>query len=51
MIGIEELRLPRNVIAHMNFPSKTEMKRIDVFYEDCLNLIALANTKVDLKIP
>jgi len=51
MIGIEELRLPRNIIAHMNFPSKTDVKRIDVFYEDCLNLMAILKTKLDLKIP
>ncbi len=51
MLGIEELRLPRNLIAHMNFPSNTDMKRIDVFYDDCGNLIALVKTKVDLIIP
>jgi len=51
MLGIEELRLPRNVVAHMNFPSGTDKKRIDVFYEDCLNLVALVESKVGLKIP
>ena len=51
IFGIEELRLPRNVIAHMNFPSRTDKKRIDVFYEDCLNLVALVESKVELKIP
>ncbi|MGH7595566.1 MAG: hypothetical protein ACREOI_04400 [bacterium] len=51
MLGIEELRLPRNVVAHMNFPSSTDKKRIDVFYEDCLTLVALVESKVELKIP
>lgn len=51
MIGIEELRLPRNVVAHMNFPSQTDKKRIDVFYDDCLSLIALIQNKIGLAIP
>jgi hypothetical protein len=51
ILGIEELRLPRNVVAHMNFPSSTDKKRIDVFYEDCLNLVTLVESKVELKIP
>jgi hypothetical protein len=51
MLGIEELRLPRNVVAHMNFPSSTDKKRIDVFYEDYLNLVTLVQSKIGLKIP
>ncbi len=51
IIGIEELRLPRNVVAHMNFPTKTDMKRIDVFYDDCLYLITLVQNRIELKIP
>ena len=51
LIGIEELRLPRNVVAHMNFPSKTDIKRIDVFYEDCISLVTHVQTKIALKIP
>jgi len=51
IIGIEELRLPRNIIAHMNFPSQTDKKRIDVFYDDCLSLVTLVQNKVGLKIP
>jgi hypothetical protein len=52
MLGIEELRLPRNVIAHMNFPSVTDIKRIDVFYDDCLNLVTIVQSKkVTLVIP
>jgi hypothetical protein len=51
MLGIEDLRLPRNVVAHMNFPTDTDIKRIDVFYEDCLKLVPLVQTKVPLIIP
>lgn len=51
ILGIEELRLPRNVVAHMNFPSKTDMKRIDVFYDDCLHLVTLVQAKLTLNIP
>ncbi len=51
MLGIEDLRLPRNVIAHMNFPTANDVKRIDVFYEDCLKLMSLVETKLSLLIP
>jgi hypothetical protein len=51
MVGVEELRLPRNVVAHMNFPSKTDIRRIDVFYDDCLILLTLVQEKTILKIP
>jgi hypothetical protein len=51
ILGIEELRLPRNVMAHMNFPSRTDIKPIDVFYEDCSNLLGLIQTKLTLNIP
>lgn len=51
MIGIEDLRLPRNVIAHMNFPSRTDVKRIDVFFEDCQSLVRLVQNRVALEIP
>jgi len=51
IVGIEELRLPRNVVAHMNFPSTTDVKRIDVFHDDCLSLLSLVQNKIPLKIP
>jgi hypothetical protein len=31
---IEQVRLPRNVVGHMNWPSATDRQRIDVFYAD-----------------
>jgi hypothetical protein len=49
--GIEELRLPRNMVAHMNFPSATDVKRIDVFHADCLSLLTTVQSKIPLKIP
>lgn len=36
---IEQLRLPRNIVCHMNFPNPTDRKRIDVFWFDCKSLI------------
>ncbi len=51
LVGIEDIRLPRNVIAHMNFPSKIDMNRIDVFHEDCLKLIENLNKQGILVIP
>ncbi len=37
---IEQLRLPRNIVGHMNWPSATDRQRIDVFFSD---IHALAN--------
>lgn len=54
MARIEQIRLPRNVVAHMNWPNVTDRKRIDVFYEDLLVLAtSLPNLgiKVSLAIP
>ncbi|OGO38034.1 MAG: hypothetical protein A2Z03_04075 [Chloroflexi bacterium RBG_16_56_8] len=51
LVGVEELRLPRNVVAHMNFPNNLEIKRIDSFYNDCQKLIGQVQSKVDIRIP
>lgn len=51
IVGIEDIRLPRNVIAHMNFPNKTDEKRIAVFYDDCMNLIDQVKIKLKILIP
>lgn len=50
---IEQLQLPRNVIAHMNFPNNIDRKRIDVFYSDFKALFTSIqqNSKITLKIP
>ena len=48
---IEQLRLPRNVVAHMNFPSRTDQKRIDVFFEDSKVLVANLPKSLPLLVP
>lgn len=36
---IAQLRLPRNIVGHMNYPSGVDRKRIDVFYSDIRALV------------
>lgn len=48
---IEDLRLPRNVVAHMNFPNKIDRQRIDVIYKDFKALIEDIERKVTLQVP
>lgn len=49
---IEQVRLPRNVVGHMNWPSATDRQRIDVFYADVQHLMnQLAGSGLNLKIP
>jgi len=48
---IETLRLPRNIVAHMNFPDNTDKIRIDVLYEDFQKLFFHVSSQVDLQIP
>ena len=52
IVGLESLRLPRNVVGHMNYPGRNDQKRIDVFYEDCKKLVAqIAASGLPLVIP
>lgn len=53
IVELELIRLPRNVVAHMNFPSKTDRQRIDILYEDLKMLInsIQCQSKVILQIP
>ncbi len=51
MVLIEDLRLPRNVVAHMNFPTATDISRIDVCFNDCSTLLPLVQKKIALIIP
>jgi hypothetical protein len=48
---IEQIRLPRNVVAHMNWPSDTDRKRIDVLYEDVLALVKTLSGTLSFLIP
>jgi len=41
---IEAIRLPRNIIAHMNFPGKTDQQRIGIFYNDVVALAVSLQT-------
>ncbi len=53
LVKLESLRLPRNVVAHMNFPDATDRKRIDVAYRDFLALMnSLAgHSSIKLLVP
>lgn len=52
LVKIETIRLPRNVVGHMNFPTDTDRKRIDVLYEDVKALVdKLAADGIALIIP
>lgn len=53
ILKIETLRLPRNVVAHMNFPNRIDRQRIGTIYEDFKALIAFIQqrTRVVLQIP
>ncbi len=48
---LEQIRLPRNVVAHMNWPSETDRKRIDVLYDDVQTLLSAVSTTVALANP
>jgi hypothetical protein len=48
---IEQLRLPRNVVAHMNWPSTTDRKRIQVFHADVKALVDSVSSRVTISIP
>lgn len=37
---VEGVRLPRNVVAHMNYPSETDVRRIDTLYDDFSTLVS-----------
>ena len=49
---IEQIRLPRNIVGHMNWPSRTDRQRIDVFYSDLHALVKhLVLSGLSLAIP
>lgn len=56
IVKLEQLRLPRNIVGHMNFPREADRALIDEIYSDCRALIrALQNLEdsglLALKIP
>lgn len=48
---IEQVRLPRNVVGHMNFPSANDRKRIEVLDADLRELAGLLSGKIALQVP
>ena len=50
---IEQIRIPRNIVGHMNWLSTVDRTRIDVFYADIQHLIArlATDTTLTLTIP
>ena len=49
---IEQVRLPRNIVGHMNWLSMTDRQRIDVFHADVQHLIQhLASAGASLIVP
>lgn len=51
MARIEQIRLPRNVVAHMNWPNQTDRQRIDVFYNDVRSLVGHLGGTLQLSSP
>lgn len=48
---IEQVRLPRNVVAHMNWPNDADRKRIDLLFDDVQVLSSSLAAKIQLRIP
>ncbi len=52
MVKIEGVRLPRNIVGHMNFPNRPDRQRIDAIYNDFTSLVAhLQNSGIAMNIP
>lgn len=53
IVKIESIRLPRNVVSHMNFPSTTDSQRIDIVYKDFTKLVQFiqSQNRIVLQIP
>jgi hypothetical protein len=50
---LAEIRLPRNIVGHMNWLSKRDAKRIDSFYDDLLQMVesVVKGGKITLEVP
>jgi len=49
---LEQVRIPRNIVGHMNWPSQIDRQRIDVCYADLQQLVRhLANQGFALSVP
>lgn len=48
---LERIRLPRNVVGHMNWLSATDRRRITLLYEDMKILVRDVSKRVSILIP
>ena len=49
---IEEIRIPRNLVGHMNFPDERDRRRIDQIHSEILLLISQLETRgLPVRIP
>jgi hypothetical protein len=48
---IEQVRLPRNVVAHMNWPSQTDRQRVEVLLADLRELVGSIKGSIQLVAP
>jgi hypothetical protein len=52
MTRIEGIRLPRNIVSHMNFPNQPDCRRIDEVYSQIPALLAhLLHSGLEIRIP
>jgi hypothetical protein len=52
MARLEQVRIPRNIVGHMNWPNKVDRQRIDVIYSDLHQLVQqLVGSGANLIIP
>lgn len=52
LLKIEDIRVPRNVVCHMNVPTKVDQQRIAGFYNDVRRLASqLAARGLAIKVP
>jgi len=48
---VEMIRLPRNVVAHMNFLNTADKNRVDTIYEDFKVLTKVVQQNITLQVP
>jgi len=50
---VESIRLPRNIVAHMNFPNSRDKARIEIVYTDFENLMSMlvASANINFQVP
>lgn len=52
ILKIADVRIPRNLVGHMNFPNHPDRQRIDTVYSDFETLVArIENSGIAMKIP